>query len=130
MSRIDTRDLVRFRNQLTRLKNGMDYFIADCAKELAARLIAAVKRRTPVKTGNLRRNWTTTGTTKHGMTYTIQVINATEYALYVEYGHRTAHHTGWVPGKFMLTLSSDEIQRNAQSILEARIRRKFGEYFR
>lgn len=55
--------------------------------------------------------------------YMIEISNPVEYASYVEYGHRTANHTGWVPGHFMMTISVEEIQRDAPAILERKIKK-------
>jgi len=46
---------------------------------------------------------------------------ATEYAPYVECGHRTANHSGWVPGRFMLTISEKELQQDADKIVERKL---------
>ena len=128
---INTRQLKQFRTQLMHLKNGMDYFINDCAKELAARLIRELKQRTPVgDTGRLRGSWQSSGTTKSGIVYSIRVINETEYAIYVEYGHRTRGGAGWVRGRFMLTISTDELRQNTPAILERKIAQKLGEYLK
>lgn len=123
------------------LEENIDSVLEDCAKELAARLIREVKKRTPTDTGNLRRNWQVTGVTKDGFTYTIMVINQTEYAIYVEFGHRQQPgryvpainrrlKKGWVPGKFMMTISAEDIQRKAPQIVEKIIAKKLGEYFK
>lgn len=121
----------------------MDQFLTSCAKELAARLLAKVIKRTPVgqypaetgkKGGTLRRGWTggkssnasayanSLNVSKSGNDYTIEIINPVEYASYVEYGHRTRNHKGWVEGKFMLTISEDEIRRSAPQILEKKLK--------
>ncbi len=137
----DVRELKKFRDNLVELEKNIDSVIEDCAKELAARLIREVKKRTPTDTGNLRRNWQVTDVTKDGFTYTIMVINQTEYAIYVEYGHRQQPgryvpainrrlKKGWVPGQFMMTISADDIQRKAPQIVEKIIARKLGEYFK
>lgn len=136
----DTRKLKKFRDNLVKLDKNMDSIIEDCARELAARLLREVKKRTPVKTGNLRRNWHTTSIIKHGFTFTILVINQTEYAIYVEYGHRQQAgryvpainkklKKGWVPGKFMMTISAEKIQQKAPQIVEKIIAQRLGEYF-
>ena len=127
----DTRELKKFRDNLVKLDKNMDSIIEDCARELAARLLREVKKsgRTPVKTGNLRRNWHSTSVVKHGFTFTILVINQTEYALYVEYGHRKKDGRGWVPGKFMMTISAEKIQQKAPQIVEKIIAQRLGEYF-
>ena len=55
--------------------------------------------------GTLRRGWTVGTVIKSGKQYNIEVINSVEYASYVEFGHRTRNHKGWVPGQYMLTIS-------------------------
>ena len=128
-----------------------DQFLTSCAKELAARLLGKVIRRTPVgqypegsgKTGGtLRRGWTggkggnassyanSLNVDKVGTDYVIEIINPTEYASYVEFGHRTRNHTGWVEGKFMLTISEDEIRKSAPRILEKKLENYLKECFK
>lgn len=58
-----------------------------------------------------------------GDTYVIEVINPVEYASYVEFGHRTAGGNGWVEGRHMLTISEEEIKRDASGILEAKLKK-------
>jgi hypothetical protein len=129
----------------------LDSFMESCAKELAARLLAKVIKRTPVgqypsssgkKGGTLRRGWTAGKNSsavsfaeslkvQHvGNNYIIEIVNPTEYASYVEYGHRTRNHSGWVKGQFMLTISEEEIDRTAPKILENKIKKKLGELFK
>jgi len=57
----------------------------------------------------------------------LEIKNPVEYASYVEYGHRTANHKGWVPGQFMLTLSVDEVQKIAPKVLQSKIEKFLGE---
>ena len=82
--------------------------------------------------GDLRRGWTIGSVTKTGTGYQIEVINPTEYASYVELGHRQEPgrfvpmigkqlKKGWVPGKFMLTISEKELERDAPRILENKL---------
>ena len=127
----------------------LNLFIESCAKELAARLLAKVIKRTPVgqypsssgkKGGTLRRNWTagksatdyaqSLRVNHFGDTYVIEIVNPTEYASYVEFGHRTRNHAGWVQGKFMLTISEQEIEAAAPAILEKKIKKVLGDCFR
>lgn len=124
-----------------------DSFVESCAKELAARLLRLVVKRTPVgqypkgsgkKGGTLRRGWTGSKqssasgyaeslTVNHfGDTYVIEIINPVEYASYVEYGHRTANHKGWVNGKFMMKISEQELERIAPKVLENKIKKYLG----
>lgn len=128
----DYRQIKTLRDNLSKLENEESAFAESCAKELAARLLALSIRRTPKDTGTLKRGWTTqqsgsgSDTMKvhhYGDTYAIEVINPIEYASYVEYGHRTRDHQGWVPGKFMMTISEKEIQAAAPRILEKKLKK-------
>lgn len=139
----DIRGLKEFQQELNKLQNP-DEFVESCAKELAARLLAKVIKRTPVgeyakgsgkKGGTLRRGWTgqkrasaqsyADSLTVHhfGDTYVIEIVNPVEYASYVEYGHRTANHRGWVQGQFMMTISEQELETIAPKVLEAKIKK-------
>lgn len=148
---INFRDFERIQNNLEKLnQEQVDLFIDACAKELAARLLAKVIKRTPVgdypnssgkKGGTLRRGWTGGKTqsavayadslTIHhfGDAYVIEIVNPVEYASYVEFGHRTSNHKGWVNGRFMLTISEQEIQNAAPAIIEKKLIKQMGELF-
>lgn len=122
-------------------------FIEACAKELAARLLTKVIKRTPVGVyknrvgGTLQRGWTaeeqqdvtayvkSLNVIQHGDTYTIEIVNPVEYAPYVEFGHRTVNG-GWVEGLFMLTISEQEIREAAPKILEKKLQKKLGKIFK
>lgn len=104
----------------------------DTIKELAARLLRKVIKRTPSDTGNLRRNWAVSDVRKNGENYEIEVSNSTEYASYVEFGHRQTPgrfvpaigkrlKKSWVKGKFMLTISESELQKQAPTVIEKKI---------
>lgn len=149
---VNVDDLKKFRDNLEKNlgANQIDAFIESCAKELAARLLAKVIKRTPVGQypkgsgkvgGTLRRGWTGGKNesaisyaqglkVKHtGEAYVIEIINPVEYAPYVEFGHRTRGGDGWVEGRFMLTISEQEIERDAPKILENKLKKKLGECF-
>lgn len=135
-----------------------ELFMEACAKELAARLLAKVIKRTPVGEypdrvgGTLRRGWTaeqqqdvvtyvnSLNVTHSGDSFTIEIVNPVEYASYVEFGHRQKPgrfvpaigkrlKAKWVEGKFMLTISSQEVQEAAPGVLERKLQRKLGEAF-
>lgn len=130
---VDFSELTTLRDNLQRqLSNEqIDQFMESCAKELTARLLAKVKRRTPVGVypdrtgGTLRRAWDSGigDITKQGNMYTITLTNETEYASYVEFGHRTRNHKGWVKGQFMLTISEEELKRDAPKVLERKLKK-------
>ena len=58
---------------------------------------------------------------RSGNTYTIEVKNPVEYASYVEYGHRTRNHQGWVEGQFILTGAVDELNGQSQRVIENKL---------
>lgn len=120
MGSFDMKGLEEFRDNLLKLQNP-NLFMQSCAKELAARLLRSVTGSTPIDTGNLKRSWTAGEIKKTGNMYTIEISNPLLYASYVEYGHRTANHSGFVKGRFMMTISEEEIRKSAPRILEKKI---------
>ncbi|MFC4355310.1 HK97 gp10 family phage protein [Chryseomicrobium palamuruense] len=162
MGKVNLTQMKRFQKNLMKLNQAdLDLFVESLAKELAARLLAKVIKRTPVGQytdgtmgGTLRRGWTSHSqreaelssafgggngakkfaesitVNKRGNTLVIEIINPVDYASYVEFGHRTRNHKGWVQGRFMLTISEQEIQATAPSILERKLKKKLGEIFK
>lgn len=139
MGKFSCSDLKKLQKHLESLETQRDTFMEACAKELAARLLAKVKKRTPVgvypentgkKGGTLRRGWTIGEIENINGVYKIEIINPVEYASYVEFGHRTANHKGWVEGKFMLTISERELQNIAPRVIEKKIKRKLEAAFK
>lgn len=150
MGNFNISGLEKFRDELNKLQNPDD-FVESCTKELAARLLRMVVKRTPTgeypkstgkKGGTLRRGWTgekrssakgyADSLTVHhfGDTYVIEIVNPVEYASYVEYGHRTANHKRWVKGKFMMTISEQELEKIAPKVLENKIKKYLGGCFK
>ena len=123
--KVDIKQLEHLRDNLQIIDKNTNAFLESCTKELAARLIAKVIKRTPVDKGTLRRAWSANNikVSHVGNNYVVEIINPTEYASYVEYGHRTVNHKGWVPGKFMLTISEEEIRQSAPGILEKKVKK-------
>lgn len=127
---VDCRELKALKKKLENDTAAMDLFMRDSAKELAARALRKVVKRTPVDTGLLQSEWSVGGVYREGDCYKVEIYNPMEYASYVEYGHRTRSGDGWVEGQFFLTISEQELQRQSPAILEARIAKKLGEYFK
>lgn len=131
MGSFNSSELKKFQEKMNKLQEqDIDLFIESCAQELAVRLLRKASKRTPVQKGVLRRGWVIGEIRKNGDSYQIEVKNPIEYASYVEYGHRTANHQGWVPGQFMMTISEQEIQQSAPGILENKIKKFLGGVFR
>lgn len=100
----------------------IERFIQDFLLEMAYRAERKIKKRTPVDTGDLRRNWQVGNVIRQGKNYIVEITNNTEYAPYIEFGHRTgAELTKWVEGKFMMTISMKEIEQQLPKYLEKRM---------
>lgn len=157
--KIDIKELKRLQTNMNKLNDKqVQEFIESVAKELAARLLAKVIKRTPVgqypkstgkKGGTLRRGWTveteanaasggnvnardyaqSLTITNNGGVYVIEIVNPVHYASYVEFGHRTQNGKGWVEGRFMLTISEEELEADAPKVIERKLKIILGEVF-
>lgn len=126
------------------------YYEADTGKTGKARYIKNKSGKnkgkvkftaTKVTGGTLRRGWTVDNKVlMFGDTYAINVFNNVFYATYVENGHeqtpgRFVPHIydpktdkfgkklkrSWVPGKHMLKISTEELQKQAQPFVEKKV---------
>lgn len=137
--KVDYKQLQQFSQKLEQLQQvDIDQFCREMAEELATRLLRKAVKRTPADMGTLEQGWTTTPLKKTGVQYCIDVINPTEYAIYVEYGHRQTPgryvpqtgkrlKEGWVKGRFMLTISVQELEHQMPSLLEKKLYAKLKE---
>ncbi len=147
----DYSDFEALLESLQDFEKNIDEFIEGCTKALAARLLETVIRRTPIgiypadsgkKDGTLRRGWTgntnsnaaayvsSLAVNKVGNAYVIEIVNPVDYASYVEFGQKTRGGGGWVEGRFMLTVSEEEINASAPTILENKIKNELGRVFK
>lgn len=185
----DFRELKKFQEKLEKLADSeIDKFCKTVSKELAARLLSKVIKRTPVGDysheitvtakrdgkkhkkgekytrrvnssgklgGTLRRGWTAKEEEeakngkgkgnktqeeimawvnelpikKKGNVFQIDVTNVVSYSSYVEHGHRTRNHKGWVEGYFMLTISENELNAELPKIIEKKLMQFINEVF-
>lgn len=99
----------------------IDRFIRDFLLEMAYEAEEKMKKRTPVDTGNLRRNWQVGKVERQGDSYFVEIDNKADYASSVEYGYRADTETGeWIEGHFMMTISAKEIERELPKYLKKR----------
>lgn len=122
--KVDVKQLERLQKKIERLaQSDIDSFCEACSKELAARLLRKVIKRTPVGDysntydleddgetkflvesgkvgGTLRRGWSMKQLHHFDDTYVIEIINPVEYASYVEYGHRQT------PGRYVSAINA------------------------
>lgn len=130
-------------NLMEKLK-GMEDDLPDMheavLKRLAGELMRSLKKNTPVDTGTLRRNWSLDTveyeTDKKGGR--ALVSNNTEYAEYVEYGHR--QEVGkyipklgkqlvkpWVEGSFYVAKSTAELERKVDKVSQKALEKWLGD---
>lgn len=124
---VDLREFKQLQDKISKMDREFENFLKEYMVEMAERVIAKTKPRTPVGTpestgipnyvgGTLRRNWQLGKIIAEGKKISVEILNPTEYATEVEYGHRImggAGHSievGWKDGRFMLTISVNEIR--------------------
>lgn len=149
-------DFKEIGKNLAAMEKAYPAFVLECVRELAGRLLAKTVARTPVgeysphvkfttkegevvefmtkttrKGGTLRRGWTIgpIQRTPDGG-YLVEIINPVEYSLYVEHGHRTADHKGWVEGRFMLTISLKELEQEMPAFLNRKLQEFINRHMR
>lgn len=154
----DFDELKKHAEKLEKLADSSDEMLMEISKAIARRLESRLIDRTPTGVppeyateeakkehwsgyvgGTLKKAWRVT--IDHvGEDYVITAVNPTEYALYVEYGHRQDPgrfvgalglrlKVGWVPGKFMMTLSVRDVEKVMPRIIEREIYKCLKEAF-
>lgn len=104
-NKFDLSEFEKFAKDLKAMGKAFPSFMVECVHELANRLLSKVVPRTPSQSGELRKGWTIGKIVLTSTGAEIEVYNPVAYSPYVEYGHRTANHQGWVEGRFMMTIS-------------------------
>lgn len=148
-ARIDIKGLQKFKRELQKLEKGAEReeLIRECLIEIAKRMIAEVKRKTPVATGGLRDAWQIDAIRQVGSLYEVIVENKAEYASFIEYGFESHFVPGYwvgsmfvydknakegmyvgkpgtrVPGRYMLKITTKQIQKVMPRIIEQRTKR-------
>ena len=118
-------DFSEFKAMADRFRSAADIhaserFTREVLLELGNMLLAGTKRRTPVDTGKLRGNWFITNVRQRGDVFEIEIYNNTEYAPWVENGHRIVVRgktVGGCEGFFMLRLSVTDVDRLAPEVI-------------
>jgi hypothetical protein len=113
----------QFHSGLKAMGKAFPGFMVECIQELANRLLAKAVPRTPVEQGELRRGWTIGQVSISSAGAEIEIFNPVYYSPYIEYGHRIANGQGWVEGRFMMTISLQELERELPAIMEKKMER-------
>lgn len=123
----DFRELKNYTIATKAFADDFNYFLRNFLGEMANRVIAKTKPRTPVDTGALRSAWQLGNIRGVGQSLEIEILNPMEYATDIEYGHRIVRNgieIGWYEGRFMLKISIDEIKAQ----MPARYRNAFRKF--
>ncbi|STX19351.1 HK97 gp10 family phage protein [Levilactobacillus brevis] len=102
-----------------KVKHGLEVTM----QRVKAQSMKAVKSRTPVDTGHLRQTWHADGPFITGTVIAIKLYNNTEYAPFVENGHRTRGGSGWVEGRFMLKDTVVEVEGQMPQLIAPSLER-------
>ncbi len=111
---VDYKELSAYVSSITVMKKDFNKFLRKFLLEMAERILARVKPRTPVDTGELKRSWELGEVHGEGKNISVEILNGMEYATEIEYGHRIVaggSEVGWYEGRFMLKISIDEIRK-------------------
>ena len=101
---VDNHELQALCDNLAAFDDGVasTQFFVDLLADIANRILTDLKARTPVKTGKLKKQWDKDNprgqlkarVTRKGDGYEITLVNTTEYADWVEKGHRSYNQFG------------------------------------
>lgn len=123
MANMGDADISAFREFKKKVdKIDLSKFLVECSLGLAQKHLKSVTMLTPVDTGNLKGQWrnSTPVITSSGCEVTIN--NSTDYASYVEYGHRTRGGKSWVEGRYMMTKTEQIIEKGAPKYIEHKLK--------
>lgn len=130
---IDFSEFEMLRKQYKAMENDFEGFLKGFLVEMAERILAQTKPKTPYDTGALRNAWELGSVTGSGTEIAVEILNPMEYATDIEYGHRIVagtgenkHEVGWYNGHFMLKTSIENIQRQ----MPLRYERQFKDFCR
>ncbi|KNY26327.1 HK97 gp10 family phage protein [Pseudobacteroides cellulosolvens] len=149
---LDVQGFKDFIQNFEKLSQTIDVEIEKFFYEIALKALARTKKRTPVLTGDLRKQWVLSNIQRNGNNLTVILSNPLDYASYVEFGHRVDKHyvpgewkgkrfvynpnsnkgvvmgtkTAWIEGKFMATISLKEIQESIPKEWDKRFKQLLG----
>lgn len=122
---IDVTAFKKYQEVLERAGNEFKNFERNYITALANEILKKAIPLTPVDTGRLRRSYKVSKIEEKGEDLEITVYNdardngaSESYASYVELGHYTRNRIRWVEGRFMLTISTDEVRNEMERIFD------------
>lgn len=110
----------KYIENFTNVRSQFDTWLRRFLLKEALQFVEDAKMITPVDTGKLIGAYSIGPITKKGNTLSVEIINPTEYASHIEYGHAKPYKSGiavedgpdWVRGFFMFTITSDKIKQS------------------
>ena len=118
---VDFRELKKLQKRLKQAQNQVPELMKQIVDEISNEFLQNVIQRTPTTNNNkLKNNWKKRVVANENGTYTVEVYNDLEYASLVEYGSKNDNN-GWNEGKFMMTITSQMIQRKMNSIVQPKL---------
>ena len=112
--------LDKFIISLNEMDDNFNRDLQALVEKHGGKLLRNTKKKTPVDTGQLRRSWEL----EKGDLY-VKLINRTEYAQFIEYGHRTRGGKSYVEGVYMLKTSFEKTKKDFENDLE-KLLKKYG----
>lgn len=114
-------NMEEYKRKLELLRDScLNDIIVNATNEIAQRIFALTVDNTPVDSGFLKNGWDIESE-QDGLRYKVTIFNNVEYAIYVEYGHRTTSD-GWVKGKFMFTIAKETVKPQINKIVEKHLK--------
>lgn len=122
---VNCSQLKEYQKELEKIQKNSPKFMEECCIEIAKEFLEKVIDMTPgSNTNDLKKDWKCDfKVQRKGTDYVVTVKNDSEYASMIEYGHRTA--TGFKEGKFMMTISEQQIQKKMISIVQSKFNTLF-----
>lgn len=105
-------ELKKLCESYTSVTEDFEPFLVKFLLENAKWTLSQTIDRTPVDTGNLRRNWHITKVYRlPSGNLGFVLMNDADYASYVENGHTTRNRKGWVEGYYMATIAITKLEQ-------------------
>lgn len=117
------RELEKYRHNLKAMENAIPGLLVECLQDRAKLLLDKVISRTPTEIGELRKGWKIGKVSITSNGAEIEVFNSEASSLNVEFGHRSTENQSWVEGRFIMTISLQELERDLPSVLAKKMNR-------
>lgn len=123
--KFDTKDFDAFVSEFENKIQGKAIVteIESALTQTAGTALNKIKKKTPVDKGTLRRNWQASNAKHFGGVFLIDIYNNTEYAPFIENGHRIVRGgrtVGYNSGVFMLRDAIKEVDDNWDKLVGKR----------